>query len=261
MTPTPIVDASHYVRDAPTAELSKSVGQPYSFKFLYFPIHAAGSCSRELLGYGKDKFAFEILSPANWGEEKPKTPFHCMPVLYIKTKDGKDLVLSEASVIEHYLAKHMNLLGDNEYEELLIKSFHSSSTMFQGGFASNVTWCPPEVQPQTLAYFKANTFPTWIKTHTKHLLDNGDNGHYIGNKLSLADIRTANAIEHLSVQPCADELMDIIKKAPSLMKVRETVANDPKIAAWRASKEYQTLTSNSKAFFLNPMKFMGPPKI
>lgn len=95
----------------------------------------------------------------------------------------QDLVLSEASVIELYLAKHLNLLGDNEYEELLIKMFHSSTFLLQTAFASNVTWCPSEVQQKTLAFFKANTLPTWIKTHTKHLLDNGDNGHYIGNRV------------------------------------------------------------------------------
>jgi len=64
MNPTPISDACHFVRDAPTVELAKSVHQPGSFKILYFPIHAAGACSRELLGYGKDKFASEAISPA-----------------------------------------------------------------------------------------------------------------------------------------------------------------------------------------------------
>lgn len=77
----------------------------------------------------------------------------------------------------------------------------------------------------------------------------------------MADIRTATLIEHLAVQPFADELMDIITKVPSLMKVREKVTNDPKIAAWRASQEYQTLTSNSKGFFMDPMKFLTAPKI
>jgi len=83
----------------------------------------------------------------------------------------------------------MNLLGDNEYEELLIKVFHSSSFMLQSAFASNVTWCPPEVQPQALSFFMASTLPTWIQTHTKHLLDNGDNGHYIGNKVNIMKSR------------------------------------------------------------------------
>lgn len=79
-------------------------------------------------------------------------------------------------------------------------------------------------------------------------------------QLSLADIRTAIAIEHLAVQPCADELLEIINQSPSLIKVREMVAKDPKIAAWRASEEYLTLTSNSKGFFMDPRKFLPPPK-
>lgn len=62
--PTPIQDASHFVRNAPTAELSKSIQEPESFKIIYFPINAAGACSRELLAYGKDKFSFKVLAPS-----------------------------------------------------------------------------------------------------------------------------------------------------------------------------------------------------
>ncbi|KAG0056022.1 Glutathione S-transferase S1 [Gryganskiella cystojenkinii] len=255
---SPCPDATHYVREPSTAELAKSVDQPESFKLKYFPMNAVGATSRDILSYGQAKW--ENLAPANWGEEKYMTPFNCMPVLYIHTKDGKDLVISEAFTVEHYLAKHFDLLGDNEYEAILIKSFHSSSSFMQSTFATMVTWTPAEVQAKNLAFFKNFLLPTWVQTHSKHLIDNGDNGHYMGNRLSLADIRTANAIEHLAVQPCAEELLEIVAQSPQLLKVRETVANDPRIAAWRASEAYKTLHSGSKAFFVNPMKFVPKPK-
>lgn len=95
----------------------------------------------------------------------------------------QELVLSEAMVVETFLAKKFGLLGDNEYEENLIKAFHSSTTFLQCSFAQSVTWSPPEVKEGNLAYFLTNTLQTFITTHEKHLADNGNNGHYLGNKV------------------------------------------------------------------------------
>jgi hypothetical protein len=36
-----------------------------------------------------------------------------------------------------------------------------------------------------LGFFTTATLPTWIATHEKHLNDNGNNGHYIGDKVLL----------------------------------------------------------------------------
>ncbi|KAI8603600.1 hypothetical protein EDD21DRAFT_412893 [Dissophora ornata] len=247
-------DAKHFQRND-TAKLAISLSTPASFKFMYWPINAVGSTGREIMAYGDAKW--ENLSPE--AKEKLRTPFHVLPILYISSEDGEDLVLSEAIVVEHYLAKQFGLLGDNEYQESLIKVFHSSSSHVQANFAQMVTWSLPEVKAKQLDFFKSSILPTWIQTHEKHLADNGNNGHYVGNKLSLADIRTACAIEHFAVQPEASELMEIVNKSVALCKVRETVAVHPKIAPWRASEQYQKLSQGSVAFFANPFAFIPPP--
>ena len=72
------------------------------------------------------------------------------------------------------------------------------------------------------------------------------------SQLSLADIRTAVLIEHFAILPQADQIMELINKSEAILKVRDTVARDPKIAAWRASQEGRTLTESSVAFFVNP---------
>lgn len=77
--------------------------------------------------------------------------------------------------------------------------------------------------------------------------------------MSLADIRTANLIEHIAVQPQAAQVLEVINKSAALNQLRETVAKDAKIAKWRASPEYAKLQESSKAFFADPMKFIGPP--
>lgn len=69
-----------------------------------------------------------------------KSPFGVFPVLHIKTADGREIRLSESIVIEHYLAKQFGLLGENEWEELQIKTFHSSSLYLRERLTMRVTW-------------------------------------------------------------------------------------------------------------------------
>ncbi|KAF9083431.1 hypothetical protein BGX27_004135 [Mortierella sp. AM989] len=250
------LDATHFSRDS-TSELSAALNKPESFKFLYWPFNAVASTSREILEFGQAKWE-NLAPPGNWDEEKLKTPFHCLPVLYIKSQNGKDIVLSETSVIEQYLAKTFGLLGDNDYEENLIKIFHSSSGAIQSSFAEGVTWERSEAKASHFTFFKQVTLPRWIQTHEKHLADNGNNGHYVGNKLSLADIRTANAIEHFALQPEGPELMEIIGKSEALSKVRQAVAKDVNIAAWRSGDLCKRLYQDSVGFFANPFAVVLP---
>ncbi|KAF9959718.1 hypothetical protein BGZ72_008965 [Mortierella alpina] len=243
-------DASTFV-PASTAGVADSFEKPVSFKLLYFPIHSNGATSREILSYGHAQWT--NLIPKDWDLEKTKTPFHVVPVLYIATHAGNELILSEAGVVEQYLSKQFGLLGDNEYEENLIRIFHSSSASMQNSHASSAVWVAPEVRAAGVVAFRDGALRTWMETHEKHLMANGNNGHYVGNKLSLSDIRTANAIDHLGLQPGGQQLVDLIMRSPALRKVHATVAQSPRIAAWRASQEYQLLSKGTKAFFADPM--------
>ncbi|KAK9758418.1 hypothetical protein K7432_017824 [Basidiobolus ranarum] len=250
-----VLDVTSFQLKADKTELEKSLANPESFRLLYFPINAVCSTSRDILSYGGANF--ENIYPKDWKKEKFNTPLEALPVLYIKTKDGKDLVLSEVVVIDSFLAKKYNLLGDNDYDEQLIKIFYMSTHYLQERFATACTWSHPSVQAGQFEYFKKNMLPTWIKTHEKHLVENGSNGHYVGNKITLADIRTANAIAHFSQQPDSEEYINLIKKSEPIWKVKEMVESQPEIAAWRASEAYQKLEIASKEFFKDPLKFFN----
>ncbi|KAG0029011.1 hypothetical protein BGZ81_004203 [Podila clonocystis] len=242
-------NAAHYIQ-APSSELSETMASPASFKLLYFPILGLAGTSRDILSYAGAEF--ESIFPGNWGDDKGNTPMGCLPVLFITGKNGKQVIISEAAVIEQYLAKRYGLLGDNEYEETLIKSFQNTCFSLQNMFASLITWNQPEASPKCLAYFKANSLPSFCESLERHLKDNGNNGHFVGNKLSLADIRVSNMLEHFDQQPSAPELTEILKKYPNLYKMRESVANHPKLAAWRKSEGWTTIDKNSRGFYENP---------
>ncbi|KAF9107856.1 hypothetical protein BGX29_004460 [Mortierella sp. GBA35] len=247
------IDSMHFNRDA-AVELSETMTKPASFKLKYFPILANGATGRDILAYGGAKW--ECLFPADWNAEKEQTPFLLMPLLYVTGENGKTVTLAETVVIEHYLAEKFGLLGSNKYEESIIKMAHSSTAAIQNAFGGGVTWNVPEAKTKALSFFLTSILPAWIQAHEKHLKDNGNNGHYVGNKLSLADIRTANVIEQFAAQPESEALMAIINKSEALLKVRDTVNKHPKLAEWRSGKQYKDLYEGTKAFYADPMAFM-----
>ncbi|KAK3821400.1 MAG: hypothetical protein J3Q66DRAFT_367109 [Benniella sp.] len=228
---------------------------PDSFRLYYFSIQGLGQTSRDILEYAGAKW--EMVHPdADWGTQKAETPFGCMPVLHV-IQGEKTVILSESVAVEQYLAKHFGLMGKNEYEEALIKAFHTSSMAMMGMFGGTVTWNMPEVQDKCLQMFKEVMLPNWVKTHERHLIDNGSNGHYFGDELTVADIKTANLIDHFAMQPAGPELIEIIQKAPVLWKVKETVDNHPKMAEYRNSTAYKELTERTIAFYKNPRASTG----
>ncbi|KAF8942295.1 hypothetical protein BGZ47_006641 [Haplosporangium gracile] len=248
------IDAGHFSRDA-SVELSEALAKPASYKLMYFSILANGATGRDLLTYGGVKWT--SIAPANWRAEKDQTPFHVMPLLFVTGENGKTATLAETVVIEHYLAKKFDLLGSNEYEESVIKSLHSSSAAIQNAFGGSVTWNAPEGKAGGLEFFTTAALPTWIATHERHLIDNGNNGHYLGNKLSLADIRTANVIEQFATQPESEALLAIINKSAPLTKLRDTVVKHPKMAQWRSGSEYKGYYEANVAFYADPYAFMS----
>ncbi|KAG0315782.1 hypothetical protein BGZ97_007833 [Linnemannia gamsii] len=233
-----------------SAEVTKSLSTDRpsaSYKLEYFDVSGMGALPRDILSFGGAQW--EDLPVTNWPAEV-KAPFGLFPVLHIKTADGKELRLSETIVITHYLAKQFGLLGDNEWEGLQIMTFYSSSLYLRDRLTMRVTWNYKEVQEKAMETFLKKDLPLWIETHTKHLKDNGSNGHYFGNKLSLADLETANDIDHFQCLYRGDEIVNQIKQgSPEIWRVKETVDNEPRLQSWRQSEGYKKHVATSQAMY------------
>ncbi|KAG0373372.1 Glutathione S-transferase S1 [Mortierella sp. AD032] len=238
--------------DLSSTEVNKSLTTDRvsaSYKLEYFDVSSVGAVPRDILSFGDAQWEDLVLT--NWPAEI-KSPSGLFPVLYIKTADGREIRLVESFVIEHYLAKQFGLLGDNEWEELQIKTFHSSSLYLRERLTMRVTWNYKEVQEKALESFLKKDLPLWIETHTKHLKDNGSNGHYVGNKTSLADLQTANVIDHFKCLYKGDVIVQQIQQgSPEIWKVKETVDNEPRLQKWRQSDEYKTHIAFSQARYAN----------
>ncbi|KAG0311723.1 hypothetical protein BGZ99_009950 [Dissophora globulifera] len=229
-----------------TADLAKALTdpRPASYKFEYFDISGTAAVSRDMLAYGGAEWEHV---PMSWPADEIRSPFRVLPVLHITTASGTTLALSEIFVIDHYLARKFDLLGENAWEEQLIKAYHSSSCYLRERLNTRVTWNYKNVMHRAMELFLAQTLPLWIDTHSKHLRDNGSNGHYVGNKMSLADLQTANNIDHFACLNRGDEIVAMIKACPEIWRVKETVDSEPRLQAWRKSEAYKKHIEVSQA--------------
>ncbi|GJJ76804.1 hypothetical protein EMPS_09163 [Entomortierella parvispora] len=239
---------------APSDVLAKAAetSTDSSFKLLYFGLHGRGEMSRTLLAYGGVRYE-EI--PLQWPVMKADTRFGCLPVLYETTSSGTVLQLSESLAIERYLARKFNLLGSNAWEEHLVNEYTNSTETLSGNFMK-ICFVSDEVRQKEAEIFYRDHLTRWVQVHERLLAEEGQkqNGHYVGDKITLADIRTTVMMDRvLFLVPKGQEetVNKILNKetAPGLWKVRETVHAHPLIAAWKKSQRHQEIDAGTKGFF------------
>jgi len=106
-----------------------------------------------------------------------------MPVLYEITTSGETLELAELSAIEQYIAQKYGWIGDNLWENNLVKMYHSSSQSVFDKLVTTVVRAPKENYDQMMQIFKTSILPEWVHYHERALGSNGSNGHYVGDKV------------------------------------------------------------------------------
>ncbi|KAF9548157.1 hypothetical protein EC957_007185 [Mortierella hygrophila] len=232
------------------SKLVASDGLKYTLS--YFSLHFAGTNARAILAY-----AGAAWTPlyVNWGVDKPNMPFEVLPLLTIIHPDGKELILAENNAIDIFLAKQFGLHGRNAWEEALINAFYSSSnSMFFQEIMNSFFWesCgkSDEEKSKYLDDFLNKTLASWGRIHEAHLVNNHSNGHYVGDRTTLADIRTTTMLDALEKIIGPDRVAIIINtnKTPNILKLRANIESNPTYKAWVSSDEYKKLSVNSTGF-------------
>ncbi|KAG0346856.1 hypothetical protein BG004_000661 [Podila humilis] len=220
------------------------------YKHSYFGIHFGGTNSRGILA-----FAGADWTPVypNWSEEKANTPFGFIPVLTVVSPDGQELALAENVAIDIFLAKQFGLHGENSWEEAVINAFYSSSNTFffqevMNNFFFESVSKSDEEKAQYLEKLLTKQLTSWAQNHEAHLANNNLNGHYVGDKTTLADIRTATMLDALEKVIDAKRVATVVNKdkTPGIVKVRALVEAAPGYTEWRESEDYKNLDKNSK---------------
>ncbi|KAF9899571.1 Glutathione S-transferase S1 [Linnemannia zychae] len=235
-----------YQNGASAEENSTTLASPdTTFRIVYWDIACIAATARDMLAYGKAKWTDESHWPTPGWSSKIPSPYKCLPVLTVISPEGKDVVLSESIVIDQYLAKRFNLLGDNESQEWEIKAHYSNIHYLRERSLMKVTWTWADKRREALELFLKTTLPAFIENHEFHLRANGSNGHYVGERLSLADIHLVNVMDHFSQLPNGERFTAQFAKSELLTKVRQQVERNPEIAAWRASEEWKKFDEGS----------------
>ncbi|KAF9316596.1 hypothetical protein BG003_001783 [Podila horticola] len=247
MIPSPKI-ALHY-SDVSSTDMSKALSDPNrSFTLVYWEIVSVGGTARDILAFSKTKnWKSEHPTMEEWKGKEIATPLSYFPVLKVKASNGQEVVLAEALVIDVYLAEEFGLLGDNKYEELTIKAFNSSSHFLMERFFRLLA--STTERKQNVETFIDIFLPKFIYDHEFHLRNNGNNGHYVGSKLSLADIHLANVVHLMQTMPFGKRIDDVFSKSEPIRKVIETVLSNPEISAWRTSDEFRRLEKGSHKWY------------
>ncbi|KAF9554496.1 hypothetical protein BGW38_009313, partial [Lunasporangiospora selenospora] len=230
-----------------SAELAKVLdSKDTTFDFYYFKLHTHGATTRAILAYVDAQWKNTYAS--DWVTEKPRTRYGTLPVLYEISADGSKVIEhAEALNIELRLARRFDLLGSNSAEESAITGAFSNTRALMHRF-EDAYFVRKQFRDEEHDKFINEKLLQWIRTHEKILSENGSNGHYVGNQVSLADIKTTVAIEQLLNESYTFKGFEDIKlyinasASPNLWKIRETVLGKKSYRSWLESEAYKTIT-------------------
>ncbi|KAG0380997.1 hypothetical protein BGX24_001185 [Mortierella sp. AD032] len=217
--------------------------QDNSFKILYFKVHAMGSIIRAILAASGAKW--ECAFPKDWmNEEKKTTLFGVLPNLFETTATGETIEVAESEAIENYLSKKFNFLGEDAFDEMKIRAFSSSLQSLSNFVLIKIGGMKdPEVKATMQTQFIESLLPRFVTYHERHLEANGRNGHYVGNKLSYADIKLAVLL--VTIFSFTGETQINKQATPAIWAAWEKVNAIPSYAKWVNSEEYQGIVDGN----------------
>ncbi|KAG0237998.1 hypothetical protein BGW41_008263 [Actinomortierella wolfii] len=247
----PLRDESTSPEDiAAILSMMKPNSDELKYELTYWNLSSVGAVARDLMAIAG--IEWEDKHPEVWPQDYRETPSGMFPVLRVKNAENKTFTVFESSVIDFLLAKKFDLMGENEYEENLVRIFYMNAHSLRERYLMRVTWNYKEVMEKARDKYIETSIPLWCAVQKRQLDANGNNGHLVGNKLTLADIMVANVIDHIATLPEAERALAVIKdRAPELFEVKESVAKDPRLAKWRQSEKYKTLFNNAKKTYKN----------
>ncbi|KAF9362252.1 hypothetical protein BGX34_006517 [Mortierella sp. NVP85] len=217
------------------------------FEVKYFGFHGLGAAARTILAAANAKFT--NVTPTDFSQEKPLVPFGLLPLLKETSADGKITIqISESDAIERYLSRKFGFSGDDIFEETVINQFVSNSAgITQQIFGRYVTLKEKAEKEAARAKLIEGPLKDWAVNHEKHLVANGSNGHYVGNKTTFADIKAMSLI--WLIQVITGDAVISSEKTPSILKVKDTLEDLPGMRAWYATEEYKAYDVATRGFF------------
>ncbi|XP_022081115.1 uncharacterized protein LOC110974076 [Acanthaster planci] len=198
------------------------------YKLTYFDIRGLAESARMLFVIAGQEFEDVRLQQKEWPAIKPTTPFGRLPLLEV---DGK--VLPESRAINYYLAKEFNLYGASNWEGAAIDVVGELVFDMMKPFGEFM-FEKDEARKAELKKKYDEALPVGLERLEGSLAkNNGGDGFFVGDKISLADISVFNAFEYC----VKGDNATILDKYPKLKAWQARVASDEKIAAYLAQRK------------------------
>ncbi|XP_058456414.1 glutathione S-transferase [Malaya genurostris] len=191
------------------------------YKVYYFNVKALGEPLRFLLSYGNLPFDDIRITREEWPALKPTMPMGQMPVLAV---DGKKVHQSVA--MSRYLAKQVGLVGDNDWENLMIDTVVDTVNDFRLKIAV-VSYEPDdEVKEKKLVTLNSEVIPFYLEKLDDIAREN--NGYLALSKLTWADLYFVAILDYLNYMTKSD----LVANHPSLQQVVDNVTSIESIKNW-----------------------------
>ncbi|KAJ1949990.1 hypothetical protein EC988_004553 [Linderina pennispora] len=201
-----------------------------SYVLRYFDVQGYGETIRMLLTF---------LKP----EEKENQPFGHLPVLVEKNADGEvTFVLSESQTIERYLARKYCLMPTDLQQAARQEQLRDQLIGVQ---KYHFEYCKATGARKEILVDKYTEDASKLAAvHAQALRDNGNNGHYIGDKTSYIDIAAYAFFKFFrSEGPRAlEKKLKLFEpeNAPEIAKLNATIEADEDLAPYFASSANST---------------------
>ncbi|KAF8940349.1 hypothetical protein EDD21DRAFT_361464 [Dissophora ornata] len=219
--------------------------QDSTFKLKYFKLHGVAATVRMILATAGVEW--ECVFPNDWANvEKKEAIFGVLPVLYETTSAGQTIEVPESEAIENYLSKKFHLYGehDDAFDEMKVRAFSSSiQALISYYFLRVAVVRDAAYKAVMLERFLTEAMPSFAATHERHLEANGRNGHYVGDKLSLADIKLSLAL-NMILAVTGDKFVSK-EKTPAMWAVWEKVNVIPSLVEWEKTESYQAIAEGN----------------
>ncbi|KAG0041547.1 hypothetical protein BGZ83_001663 [Gryganskiella cystojenkinii] len=220
--------------------------QDSTFKIKYFQLHGVSQIGRLILA--TSGATWEAVFPTDWANvEKKDAIFGVLPILYETTASGEQIEIPESDAIENYLSRKFNLYGEDAWDEVKIRSFASSCHALSTFYFLRVATIQnqPEYKAIMMQKFLTEAVPKFVGIQELHLNANGNNGHYVGHKLSIADLKLFHAVG--TILALTQDKFVSKTLTPGIWAVYETVNAIPSYQAWKETEAFKIIAKGNLA--------------
>jgi glutathione S-transferase len=160
-----------------------------------------------------------------------KSPFGQLP-LY----EEPGLTLVQSAAITRYLAKKHGFAGTNDHEAALIDQAYEGAVEIVGRLVPIFRLETEEQKTAAKAKLVAEYLPTQLGSLSKLLEKNGNNGFFVGSKLSYADLGLWIILSLVFNR--VEGSREVAEKIPTLKAFLDGVAARDKVKAYLARDVY-----------------------